>query len=106
MNSLLIVDDNIGLREQMKWAFNSSFTVHEAGCADECIQVFEQFLPGVVLLDMGLDNVPDKGLELIDEMLRRQRRTKILVITANTSDTLGSESVRRGAFDFINNGFR
>jgi len=102
MESLLIVDDNTGLREQMKWAFNSAYTVFEAGTAQECITCFEQYLPGVVLLDMGLDNVPDKGLELIDAMLLRQRRTKILVITANTSDTLGPEAVRRGAFDYIN----
>lgn len=102
MKPLLIVDDNIGLREQMKWAFSSQYTVYEAGSAKECIDTFEQFLPGVVLLDMGLDNIPDKGLELIDELLLRNRKTKILVITANTSDTLGPESVKRGAFDFIN----
>ena len=102
MNSILIVDDNTGLREQMKWAFCNDYTVFEAGTANECLSCFEQYHPGVVLLDMGLDNVPDKGLELIDALLGKERRTKILVITANTSDTLGHESVRRGAFDFLN----
>jgi len=102
MNSILIVDDNAGLREQMKWAFCNDYKVFEAGTANECLSCFEQHHPGVVLLDMGLDNVPDKGLELIDALLRKERRTKILVITANTSNTLGPESVRRGAFDFLN----
>ena len=102
MKSLLIVDDNAGLREQMKWAFSDTYTVYEAGTAEECLICFKQYHPGVVLLDMGLDNVPDKGLELIDALLAVERRTKILVITANTSDTLGTESVRRGAFDYIN----
>ncbi len=102
MNSILIVDDNTGLREQMKWAFCNDYTVFEAGNANECLSCFEQYHPGVVLLDMGLDNIPDKGLELIDALLGKERRTKILVITANTSNTLGPESVRRGAFDFLN----
>lgn len=102
MNSLLIVDDNTGLREQMKWAFNDKYHVYEAGTANECIMTFEQHHPGVVLLDMGLDNVPDKGLDLIDALLVKDRRTKVLVITANTSDTLGPDAVRRGAFDYIN----
>lgn len=102
MDSILIVDDNTGLREQMKWAFCNDYTVFEAGTVNECLSCFEQHHPGVVLLDMGLDNIPDKGLELIDALLGKERRTKILVITANTSDTLGPESVRRGAFDFLN----
>ena len=102
MESLLIVDDNAGLREQMKWALCGTYSILEAGTANECIDCFKQNRPGIVLLDMGLDNVPDKGLELIDTMLASERRTKILVITANTSDTLGPESVKRGAFDYIN----
>ncbi len=102
MNSILIVDDNTGLREQMKWAFCNDYRVFEAGTVNECLSCFQQHHPSVVLLDMGLDNVPDKGLELIDALLGIERRTKILVITANTSNALGPEAVRRGAFDFLN----
>jgi two-component system NtrC family response regulator len=102
MNSILIVDDNTGLREQMKWAFCNDYRVFEAGTVNECLSCFQQHHPGVVLLDMGLDNVPDKGLELIDALIGIERRTKILVITANTSNALGPEAVRRGAFDFLN----
>lgn len=101
MKSILVVDDNVGLREQMKWALSSDFSVHEAGTAEECLETFARVRPNVVLLDMGLDNIPEKGLELIDSLLLEERTTKIIVITANTSDTLGPESVKRGAFDFL-----
>ncbi|HLV33255.1 MAG TPA: sigma-54 dependent transcriptional regulator [Chitinispirillaceae bacterium] len=101
MNTLLIVDDNNGLREQMKWAFSSDYTVYEAGDSNECMRLVEQYKPQIVLLDMGLDNIPDKGLELIDLIIEIERTTKIVVITANTSDLLGPESVRRGAFDYL-----
>lgn len=101
MNSILIVDDNIGLREQMKWALNSSYSIYEAGSTAECITAFEVHHPDVVLLDMGLDNVPDKGLEIIDTLLAIDRRAKILVVTANTSESLGPDSIRHGAFDYF-----
>jgi two-component system NtrC family response regulator len=101
MNSILIVDDNIGLREQMKWALNSNYSIYEAGSSAECISSFQQHHPDVVLLDMGLDNVPDKGLELINSLLAIERRAKILVITANTSEKLGPDSIRHGAFDYF-----
>ncbi len=101
MKSILIVDDNVGLREQMKWALCSEYTVIEAGSSSECIDKFTQHRPSVVLLDMGLDNIPEKGLELLDLLLSMERTTKIIVITANTNDKLGPESVKKGAFDYF-----
>ncbi|MDO5575713.1 MAG: response regulator, partial [Fibrobacter sp.] len=101
MNTLLLVDDNLGLREQMKWSFLSDYTVFEAGNSTECIAQFQKNKPEIVLLDMGLDNIPDKGLELLDSILEIERTAKVIVITANTSGTLGLESVKRGAFDFL-----
>ncbi len=70
--------------------------------AESCIEAFNCHTPDVVCLDMGLDNIPDGGLALIDRMLLINRHAKIIVITANTSPTLGPEAVKRGAFDFFN----
>ena len=64
MNSILIVDDNTGLREQMKWAFCNDYTVFEAGSAMNTCLVLNSII-WYRSLDMGLDNIPDKGLELM-----------------------------------------
>ena len=101
MNTILIVEDNQALRENMKWALMSEYSVLEADSAAICIDICEQRHPQVVCLDMGLDNDPLKGLEIIDTILTKNRHAKIIVITANTTDSLGPESVRRGAFDFF-----
>ncbi len=101
MYSVLIVEDNADLRENMKWALSSSYKVFEADSAVSSIDAFKRILPDVVLLDMGLDNIPDCGLTVIDEMMVINRFAKIIVITANTTPTLGHEAVQRGAFDFF-----
>jgi two-component system NtrC family response regulator len=101
MMKLLLVEDNDGLREQMKWAFSDTFLVVEANDSASCMHVFGSEKPTLVCLDMGLDNIPDRGLDLIDSMLQIERQAKIIVITANTSEAIGVEAVRRGAFDYL-----
>jgi two-component system NtrC family response regulator len=98
---LLLVDDNDALREQMKWSLSDQYEILEAATAKDAIDGFEKKRPQLVCLDMGLDNVPDKGLQVIDALLTQSRSVKIIVITANTSAQLGRESVRRGAFDYL-----
>jgi two-component system NtrC family response regulator len=101
MHKILIVEDNQALRENMKWALMAEYSVFEADSAALCLEVCQQRHPDVICLDMGLDNDPLKGLEIIDDILTKNRLAKIIVITANTTNSLGPESVRRGAFDFF-----
>jgi two-component system NtrC family response regulator len=98
---LLIVEDNDGLREQMKWALQPAYDVIEAATSAECLAAATREQAPLVCLDMGLDNVPDKGLEVIDALITLNRGIKIVVITAHTSETLGAEAIRRGAFDYL-----
>jgi len=92
MNKLLIVEDNNDLRENMRWALKAYYTICEAETVDECTAVFKAERPEMVCLDMGLDNVPDGGLQLIDSLLLIDRMVKIVVITANTSSRIGPVS--------------
>lgn len=101
MAKILVVEDNIDLRENMKWALKGEYEVSEAGSSQECMEVFSRTRPDVVCLDMGLDNVPEKGLELINEILLKDRSAKIIVITANSRQSLGTDAVRMGAFDYF-----
>ena len=102
MHQLFIVEDNQSLRENMKWALKAEYSILEADSSASCIELLDNNSPAIVCLDMGLDNDPVKGLQLIDEILLRNRFTKIIIITANTQTHLGPESVQKGAFDFFN----
>ncbi len=101
MIPLLLVEDNAGLREQMKWALNSEYEVLESETLEGCLDTLRRRKPGVICLDMGLENKPERGLEIIDAVLREDRLAKIIVITSNMSADLGRRAVERGAFDFL-----
>ena len=98
---LLIVEDNDGLREQMTWALRDNYTIREADKTSVCLEQFNSYNCKLICLDMGLDNIPDKGLDIINELLSIDRNVKIVVITAHTSETLGKEAITRGAFDYL-----
>ena len=98
---VMLVEDNQGLREQLKWALIDTYEILEADTAESCCAIFEQSGPSIVCLDMGLDNVPDRGLEIIDRLILKNRSVKIIVVTANTNEKLGPESIKKGAFDFL-----
>lgn len=102
MKKLLIVEDNADLRENMRWALKPYYIISEAETVEQCIEVFTSIRPDVVCLDMGLNNIPDGGLALIDKLILTDRHSKIIVITANTSSAIGPDSVKRGAYDFFN----
>ena len=101
MIKLLLVEDNVGLREQMKWALNADYEVIEAETLAETLEALRSARPAVVCLDMGLENRPERGLDIIDAILTVDRQAKIIVITSNMSPDLGRRSVERGAFDFL-----
>jgi two-component system NtrC family response regulator len=101
MVKLLLVEDNIGLREQMKWALNSDYEVLETETLEGCLDSLRRQRPGVICLDMGLENKPERGLDIIDAVLGEDRLAKIIVITSNMTADLGRRAVERGAFDFL-----
>ncbi|MBD3344368.1 MAG: response regulator [Chitinivibrionales bacterium] len=98
---LLLVEDNDGLREQMKWALNDEYDILEADSSSACMEVFNSHSPRIVCLDLGLDNIPEKGLELIDPLLTKDRRVKIIIITAHTGKEFGPLAISKGAFDYL-----
>jgi two-component system NtrC family response regulator len=101
MIKLLLVEDNVGLREQMMWALNSDYEVLQTETLEGTREAIRKHKPPVICLDMGLENKPERGLEIIDAVLSEDRQAKIIVITSNMTQDLGSRAVERGAFDFL-----
>jgi len=101
MIKLLLIEDNVALREQMKWALGNEYEVLEADSLESSLREYRKQRPPVVCLDMGLENKPERGLEVIDALLTEDRNVKIVVVTSNTNADLGTRSVERGAFDYL-----
>jgi two-component system, NtrC family, response regulator len=99
---LLIVEDDPGLQQQLKWCFDD-YQVLQAAERSEAIAMIRRFEPAVVLQDLGLPPDADgvnEGLATLQEMLRLAPHTKVIVVTGNVDHDNAVRAVSLGAYDF------
>ena len=99
---LLIIDDDSGIRRQLRWAFDE-FEVLLAEDRESGLELVRQEKPPVVLLDLGLPpdvDGPSEGLAALGQILSIAPRTKVIVMTGQSERTYAVEAVANGAYDF------
>ena len=102
--ALLLVEDDAEIREQMKWALASEYTVLEAKDRRSAITLLRRENPRLVVLDLGLPPAPDaasEGLEALQEIIQFDPTTKVIVATGNSDRAVAMIAMQRGAYDFI-----
>jgi two-component system NtrC family response regulator len=103
--NLLIVDDVEDIRTQMKWALAEEYEVFEAEDFSSAMELFQTHRMPLVTLDLGLTSDPngvEEGFRLLDEILRFQHETKIVVITGQEQREHALRAISLGAYDFFN----
>ena len=101
---LLLVDDDPEIREQMKWALASDYTVVEAEDRRSAIAAVKRETPPLVVLDLGLPPAVDastEGLAILQEVLQLNPSTKVVVVTGNTDRVNALAAIAGGAYDFL-----
>ena len=99
---LLIVEDDVGLRRQLAWAFKD-YEVQFAGSRDEALALVDSTKPAVVTLDLGLPPDPDgatEGLATLERIMSVAPGTKVIVVTGNEDRAHALKAVGLGAYDF------
>ena len=99
---LLIVEDDPGLLNQLKWCFES-YDVFTAEDRESAIAELRRHEPMVVLQDLGLPPRPEgteEGLATLDDILRLAPQTKVIVVTGHGDQENAINSVAKGAYDF------
>ncbi len=99
---LLIVEDDPGLRSQLRWCFDG-YEVLEAEDRASAISQVRRHDPGLVTLDLGLPPDPanaSEGLALLEEILVEAPQTKVIVVTGNDDRDNALKAVSLGAYDF------
>lgn len=101
MAHVLVVDDEIGIRELLREILeDSGYRVSTASSAEEADRRLKADRPDLVLLDLSL---PDRdGLSLIrDWASARTFRTPVIMLSAYGSVDNAVEATRLGASDFL-----
>lgn len=99
---LLIVEDDPGLQEQLRWTFES-FEVVVASSREEAITLLRRYEPPVVTLDLGLPPDPQgssEGLATLREILDLAPDTKVVMVTGNSDRHIAMQAIDMGAYDY------
>ena len=102
---LLIVDDEPGIRTQMKWALQEQYEISEAGSRDEALDQLKKKSIPVVCLDLGLPPDPggvEEGFRTLDQIIEVESAAKVIVITGQEERVNALKAIRKGAYDFFN----
>jgi len=99
---ILIVDDEEGIRIQMKWALADEYDLMMAATAREAMRSVEGGKPDVVLLDIALSPSDERGgLRLLEEILDLDPTIKVIMITGHDTKDNALEAIGKGAHDFL-----
>ncbi len=99
---LLIVEDDPGLLNQLKWCFEG-YDVFTAEDRPTAIVELRRHEPTVVLQDLGLPPNPEgveEGLLALTEILKLAPHTKVIVVTGHGDQDNALTAVAQGAYDF------
>jgi two-component system NtrC family response regulator len=99
---LLVIEDDAGLREQLKWCF-SDYEVIFAGNRDEAIKLLRRYEPRVVTLDLGLPPLADsyeEGIETLKTIVDLIPSTKVIMVTGQSDKDIAIQTISYGAYDF------
>lgn len=102
MIKVVIVDDQVILRESLKFIVEQDSEIEVAGCAGngrEALKLCDQLLPNIVLMDImmpGCDGV--EGTRLIKE---KYSSIKVLILTTFNDDENIKKALKNGADGYI-----
>jgi two-component system NtrC family response regulator len=101
-NKLLVVEDDAGLQDQLRWCFDR-YEVVMAGNRVSAMEQVRRHHPPVVTLDLGLPPDSDgisEGLATLEEIVAARPDTKVIVVTGQNNRENAVRAVGSGAYDF------
>ena len=95
-----IVDDDDAVRDGLGMVFEiAGFNFQSFDCAEDFLKNYVPGSPGCLVLDFSLPGM--NGLELLDELNRRDIHLPIIFATAHGNKTMEAQVLKAGAVDFL-----
>ncbi|HVL79507.1 MAG TPA: sigma-54 dependent transcriptional regulator [Sphingomicrobium sp.] len=103
---VLVVDDEADIRELVSGVLeDEGYAVRTAADSSEALEAIEERRPSMVLLDVWLQGSKLDGLQLLQEVKRRDSSIPVLLISGHGNLDTAVAAVREGAVDFIEKPF-
>ena len=99
-NSILIVDDEQGIREVLSSILtDEGYESIAVSSGEECIRLLEERSVDLVLLDVWLEGID--GLETLERIRKNGADAMVVMISGHASIETAVRATKLGAFDFI-----
>jgi two-component system nitrogen regulation response regulator NtrX len=103
---VLVVDDEADIRTLVSGVLeDEGYEVRTAADSTQTLEAFEERRPSMVLLDVWLQGSRLDGLQLLQEIKRRDPTVPVLMISGHGNLDTAVAAVREGAIDFIEKPF-
>src|ERR1043165_4147780 len=103
---VLVVDDEADIRELVSGVLeDEGYAVRTAADRSQTLDALEDRRPSMVLLDVWLQGSRLDGLQLLQEIKRRDPTIPVLMISGHGNLDTAVAAVREGAVDFIEKPF-
>ncbi|WP_256595406.1 MULTISPECIES: response regulator transcription factor [Pseudomonas] len=101
-NQVVIVDDHPAIRMTLRLLLETEGyeIVGEAENGAQAMNLIQALQPGTVILDLGLPKVD--GLTVLNRLTALRLPVKVIVLTAQVSDSLAIQCMQAGAHGFVN----
>ncbi len=101
--SVLVVDDEPGVRESIRMIFESDYRVLAADSGDQALKIVKDESPEVILLDVKMPKMG--GIETLRKIKESTGFSKVIMITATKTVKNAVEAMKLGAEDYITKPF-
>lgn len=102
---ILVADDSLFMRKVLRDILSDKYEIIEA---DSGIRAEEQFIkekPDLILLDIIMPEGEEEGIRILKSIMRSDKRTKIVMITAVGQNSIVEKCRELGARDYITKPF-
>ena len=97
--TILVVDDEHGVRQSFYMVLKDEFTVLLAGSGKEAIDIFSKNTVDLILLDILLPDID--GIDLLERLKEMDPNTEIIMVTAVKEIQTAVKAIKLGAYEYI-----
>ena len=102
---ILVIDDNPDIRQLISNILKEkNYEVRSAANYDQAIFEINKKLPDLAIIDIKLDKPDKDGIDLLKLIMKKNKLTPVIMISGHATVQIALESLRLGAYEFIEKG--
>ncbi len=102
---ILVIDDNPDIRFLIcNILKEKNFSIRSAANYDQALIEINKKIPDLAIIDIKLDRADKDGIDLLKELMKKNSSIPVIMISGHASVQIALESIRLGAYEFIEKG--